>query len=780
MSPAENVVCGKCRNQIPPNAPGGVCPRCMFAAALAGPGVSGQKGRNYAPLATTQFEPHRNRAFCPPAPEELNERFKDLEVESLIGQGGMGAVYRARQTRLDRVVALKILPWTLSSDPTFVERFAREAKTLAKLTHVNIVMVFEFGTVDDMAFLIMEYVDGVNLRDAIRTKSVSPSQALNIVPQICEALQYAHDQGVVHRDIKPENILLNQRGQVKIADFGLAKILGSEAGDFSLTGTNQIMGTRNYMAPEQIEKPQSVDHRADIYSLGVVFYELLTGELPIGRFANPSAKAAVDTQLDEVVLKTLEKEPERRFQHASEVRTAVQEFERQQLGAASQSPAFPIEANHRHPDQTGGLNSHPSLTSHPSPIVSVPFTIPDLSGGFTAAYGVLQLYEQGLALEFEVKEEVFGKVVNAARVVSVPIEKILSAELKKGWFGSQLVVNTGSILVTKDIPASQQGTFKLKLGSEVRSMGVELVQQLNQMLGKRKNNPVVFAAMNPFPGAFTPMPSSSAPQAALATEEGSLAAIKRIKQPANYLKIIGIINLVINSVVFLKTFARLSINPWKNSVFSQWKEWDSALPIAHNIENFTSAFSKILVSPFQFSGGFVSFVVGIMILIAVSNLKSLRNHSLCVALLCVAILPIYNFHFLGCIFAIWALVVILDPKVKSQFQPAESIPNSNPYGGSPVSPRPPVKNGSISMDSRRPWTSRLLPAILLFMGTGLLILILFGMAIFALVLSEDRIRQMPNQKNNDFQIGQPIEESASHSPHSSVSDFNGKSSAQND
>jgi hypothetical protein len=169
----------------------------------------------------------------------------------------------------------------------------------------------------------MEYVDGVNLRQAIQAGHMDPKQALAIVPQICDALQFAHDEGVVHRDIKPENILIDKRGRVKIADFGLAKLLGQEAADHSLTATQQVLGTLRYMSPEQLEGTKTVDHRADIYSLGVVFYELLTGELPIGRFAAPSKKVEIDVRLDEVVLRALEKEPEQRYQHASEVRTDI-------------------------------------------------------------------------------------------------------------------------------------------------------------------------------------------------------------------------------------------------------------------------------------------------------------------------------------------------------------------------------------------------------------------------------------------------------------------------
>src|SRR5262249_10626203 len=146
-------------------------------------------------------------------------------------------------------------------------------------------------------------VDGVNLRHVLREGRLKPEEALKIVPQICEALQYAHEQGGVHRDIKPENILVDKRGPVKIADFGLAKLLGQKAAASGLTGSRQVMGTPHYMAPEQMERPLEVDHRADIYSLGVVFYEMLTGELPLGRFAPPSQRVEVDVRLDEVVLR---------------------------------------------------------------------------------------------------------------------------------------------------------------------------------------------------------------------------------------------------------------------------------------------------------------------------------------------------------------------------------------------------------------------------------------------------------------------------------------------
>jgi Protein kinase domain len=181
----------------------------------------------------------------------------------------------------------------------------------------------------------MEHVDGVNLRQAMHASRFTPAQALAIVPRICDALQYAHDEGVLHRDIKPENILLDAKGRVKLADFGIGKMLGdasepasSEAPsapqNLALTQAGSALGTPHYMAPEQRERPEEVDHRADIYSLGVVFYELLTGELPVGNFAPPSAKSAADPRVDHIVGQALENERERRQQSAGEVRTQVE------------------------------------------------------------------------------------------------------------------------------------------------------------------------------------------------------------------------------------------------------------------------------------------------------------------------------------------------------------------------------------------------------------------------------------------------------------------------
>jgi serine/threonine-protein kinase len=241
-----------------------------------------------------------------------------------LGRGGMGVVYKARQSHLDRLVAIKLLPAEAGRDSTFSERFTREARALAKLSHPNILTVFDFGQADGQPYFIMEYVDGTNLRQRLRAGRLASEEVLRIIGQVCDALQYAHDEGIVHRDIKPENILLDKKGRVKIADFGIAKLLVRRTAEYTLTGPMQIIGTLNYMAPEQLEDPLNLDHRADIYSLGVMFYEMLTGTLPLGRFLPPSQKAAIDPRLDEIVLKALESDPQRRFQRIEQTKQALQ------------------------------------------------------------------------------------------------------------------------------------------------------------------------------------------------------------------------------------------------------------------------------------------------------------------------------------------------------------------------------------------------------------------------------------------------------------------------
>jgi serine/threonine protein kinase len=257
----------------------------------------------------------------PLSPGELAPHFPQLEIFQCLGRGGMGVVYKTRQKSLNRFAALKLLAPERANDGEFAKRFTREAHALAALNHPHIVTVYDFGRAGGFYFLLMEFVDGVNLRQAMSAKRFTPKQALAVVPPVCEALQYAHDHGIVHRDIKPENLLLDKEGRIKIADFGIAKILGDE----SNTGLaeSQPAGTPQYMAPEQKDR-QNADHRADIYSLGVVLYEMLTGELPGAKLQPPSSKVQIDVRLDEVVLRALEKKPEMRYATAAEFRTQVE------------------------------------------------------------------------------------------------------------------------------------------------------------------------------------------------------------------------------------------------------------------------------------------------------------------------------------------------------------------------------------------------------------------------------------------------------------------------
>src|SRR5689334_19860258 len=208
----DRTSCPRCGKPMPPGVLAGLCAACLLAQGAPTEATGDRKGAH----------------FEPPPWAEIGELFPQLEILGLLGAGGMGAVYKARQPALDRLVALKILPASGVEGANFEERFNREARALARLSHPNIVAVHEFGKTGELHFFIMEFVDGANLRQLEQSGRLAPREALQIIPQICDALQYAHDEGVVHRDIKPENVLLDRKGRVKIADFGLAKILGHD------------------------------------------------------------------------------------------------------------------------------------------------------------------------------------------------------------------------------------------------------------------------------------------------------------------------------------------------------------------------------------------------------------------------------------------------------------------------------------------------------------------------------------------------------------------------
>ncbi|MDZ4289293.1 MAG: SUMF1/EgtB/PvdO family nonheme iron enzyme, partial [Prosthecobacter sp.] len=259
-----------------------------------------------------------------PLPEDLTAMLPhgNYVVAGFLGQGGMGAVYKGTQVRLQRDVAIKIMRRDQGKDHDFESRFHREALAMARLNHPNIVNVIDYGEAGpDYLYIVMELVDGADLMEVIRAGQMTQDMALTLLPQICDALQFAHDHGIVHRDIKPSNVMLTRDGRVKMADFGLAKRFDVESSFHTQAGTG--MGTPDYAAPEQFSTGVVVDHRADIYALGVMIYQMITGHLPRGAWKPPSQRAPVDPQWDNIVSHAMQSDPQDRYATVSEVKTEM-------------------------------------------------------------------------------------------------------------------------------------------------------------------------------------------------------------------------------------------------------------------------------------------------------------------------------------------------------------------------------------------------------------------------------------------------------------------------
>lgn len=244
----------------------------------------------------------------------------------LIGRGGMGRVYEARGGLMNRRVALKVLSDDLAEDASFVKRFHREAKLLGSLTHPHIVDVIDRGLTNDRLWFAMEYVRGESLRRLMDRGVVAPDQAGRIAGEIAGALSYAHQRGIVHRDLKPENVLLDERGTVHLVDFGLSRLVDVTPDQAStrLTRTDVILGTYEYMSPEQRRGDRQLDGRADIFALGVILYEMLTGTLPLGRFTPPSQAARkVPRAFDDLVNLALATDRKDRYADAGRFQDAI-------------------------------------------------------------------------------------------------------------------------------------------------------------------------------------------------------------------------------------------------------------------------------------------------------------------------------------------------------------------------------------------------------------------------------------------------------------------------
>jgi serine/threonine protein kinase len=262
-----------------------------------------------------------------PDVDELNAQLPAYEFSELLGRGGAGWVFRALQRSLHRPVAIKILHGAASGISDAAQRFAREAQILARLKHPRIVTVHDYGALPESQYLVMEYVPGPTLRDVLRSTSLT-DKAVHIGDQICEAVEYAHSMGVLHRDLKPENVLfdsIDRLDTLKVADFGISRLIGDTEPGFHQTQTGFVVGTPFYAAPEQMAGDQPIDARADIYSIGVMLYEMLTDQLPRGRFPAPSRLKKVPTGIDAVVLRCLESDPAKRYPDVASLRQGLRE-----------------------------------------------------------------------------------------------------------------------------------------------------------------------------------------------------------------------------------------------------------------------------------------------------------------------------------------------------------------------------------------------------------------------------------------------------------------------
>jgi len=298
--------------------------------------------------------------------------FGEYEILSELGGGGMGRVYRARDTTLERIVAIKTLSSEIGDDPVFIERFLKEARAAARLNHPSIVQIYAFGIVGDTNFIAMEFVDGNSLGDLLRREPFSENAAVVIVRQAAQALGVAHAEGLIHRDIKPDNIMLTQKGVVKIVDLGIAKQIGENK---ALTQTGQSVGTPAYVSPEQVECERPVDARSDIYSLGATLYHLVTGRTPydgasatsvmikhiMAPVPDPRAiEPGLSPGLAHVIAKMMAKRPEDRYPDAGALE---RDLYRVQLGldiegvdapakpSSEQTPVLSRQASSRNDDQ---------------------------------------------------------------------------------------------------------------------------------------------------------------------------------------------------------------------------------------------------------------------------------------------------------------------------------------------------------------------------------------------------------------------------------------------
>lgn len=306
----------------------------------------------------SDLPPHTT--FVAPEISELAPLFPGYHIECLIATGGMGAVYRAIQKSLDRTVAIKILPQEFSNDAAFCAGFEAEAKAMARLNHPNLIGVYDFGAVNGMLYIIMEFVPGKSVFHSAHGIAIDPKEVIRLVTGICSGLAHAHENGILHRDIKPSNILLDLNAQPKIGDFGLARPVGSK-----IQEGEEIFGTPHYTAPEVVHSPNSVGFRADIFSVGVMLHELLTGKLPAEDQRPASAIAHCDPRFDAIIRRATNPLPELRYSSAKEI---ILELQAIPIAAGPKAAALrnPVAKGPPRPASGPGMRGTYPATRRPS------------------------------------------------------------------------------------------------------------------------------------------------------------------------------------------------------------------------------------------------------------------------------------------------------------------------------------------------------------------------------------------------------------------------------
>ena len=314
------------------------------------------------------------KAWQPPSLEALESELPQYEIEGLLGRGGMGAVYKARQKSLNREVAIKVLPPTIEDgDMHFAERFKAEAQVMARLNHPGIIAVYDAGeTPGGLLYFVMEYVQGTDVQQMLASSGRLPQAHVHaIAASVCDALAYAHSNGLIHRDIKPANIMVDTQGRVKVADFGLAKSVTENNG---FTQSNMAVGTPDFVAPEALIGGMPVDGRADLYAMGVMIYQMLTGNIPRGAWYPPSMMlpGEVDPRFDEMVVKAMQVDRERRHSSAMELREHLDSV---LIPMAPAAPERPVNASTEMAEQaavpaeaaTAARVSRPTPSARPKP-----------------------------------------------------------------------------------------------------------------------------------------------------------------------------------------------------------------------------------------------------------------------------------------------------------------------------------------------------------------------------------------------------------------------------